>query len=65
MADPLLQGRFSAHSLQHTVAITAMCLQEQPNIRPLIGDVVVALEYLTSQAERLDARNGGSHTPPQ
>lgn len=49
MVDPLLQGRFPIRCLHHAIAITAMCLQDQPNFRPLIGDVVVALEYLASQ----------------
>ena len=51
LVDPLLQGCFSARSVHHVVAVTAMCLQEQANFRPLIGDIVVALEYLASQAE--------------
>ncbi|KAI4317037.1 hypothetical protein L6164_024949 [Bauhinia variegata] len=49
MVDPLLQGRFPLRCLHHAVAVTAMCLQEQPNFRPLISDIVVALEYLASQ----------------
>ncbi|KAF7850927.1 hypothetical protein BT93_L4842 [Corymbia citriodora subsp. variegata] len=58
LADPLLQARFPIRCLHHAIAITAMCLQEQPNFRPLIGDIVVALEYLAAQ-------NGGSraHSP--
>ncbi|KAI3424021.1 Protein kinase domain-containing protein [Psidium guajava] len=55
LADPLLQGRFPVRCLHHAIAITAMCLQEQPNFRPLIGDIVVALEYLATQT--------GSHSP--
>ncbi|XP_071698513.1 probable serine/threonine-protein kinase PBL21 [Rutidosis leptorrhynchoides] len=51
LADPLLQDRFPSRSMHHTVAIIAMCLQEQANFRPLIGDIVVALEYLACQAE--------------
>ncbi|KAI7755670.1 hypothetical protein M8C21_030945, partial [Ambrosia artemisiifolia] len=51
LADPLLQDRFPARCMHHVVAIIAMCLQEQANFRPLIGDIVVALEYLASQAE--------------
>ncbi|KAL8218379.1 hypothetical protein R6Q57_021752 [Mikania cordata] len=51
LVDPMLQGRFSVRSVHHVIAVTAMCLQEQANFRPLIGDIVVALEYLASQAE--------------
>ncbi|CAJ2642821.1 unnamed protein product [Trifolium pratense] len=50
MVDPLLQGRIPPRSLQQAIAITAMCLQEQPKVRPLISDIVVALEYLVSQS---------------
>lgn len=52
LVDPLLQGRFSARSIQHTIAVAGMCLQEQANFRPLIGDIVVALEYLASQTDK-------------
>lgn len=65
LVDPLLRGRFSTSSLHHTVAITAMCIQEQPTFRPLIGDIVVALEYLASQAESSEAARSGSRTPQQ
>lgn len=54
LADPLLHGHFPARCMHHAVAIIAMCLQEQANFRPLIGDIVVALEYLASQAETLE-----------
>ncbi|KAG6400194.1 hypothetical protein SASPL_137019 [Salvia splendens] len=60
MVDPLLEGRFSTRSLHHAVAITAMCLQEQASFRPLIGDIVLALEFLVSQAD--DSRRGRSHS---
>lgn len=59
IVDPLLEGRFSARSLHQAIAITVMCLQEQASFRPLISDIVVALEYLASQAE--DSRRGRSH----
>ncbi|KAK4489899.1 hypothetical protein RD792_000546 [Penstemon davidsonii] len=61
MVDPLLEGRFSARSLHHAVAITSMCLQEQASFRPLISDIVMALEYLASQAAD-DSRKGRSHS---
>lgn len=61
IVDPLLEGRFSARSLHHAIAITAMCLQEQASFRPLIGDIVMALEYLASQADESSHR-GRSHS---
>ncbi|KAG6438210.1 hypothetical protein SASPL_103147 [Salvia splendens] len=59
MVDPLLEGHFSVRCLHHAVAVTAMCLQEQANFRPLIGDIVLALEFLASQPE--DSWRGVSH----
>ncbi|KAL3619807.1 putative serine/threonine-protein kinase pbl21 [Castilleja foliolosa] len=59
MVDPLLQGGFSGKSIRHAVVITTMCLQEQAYARPVISDVVTALEYLASQAE--DCPKNDSH----
>ncbi|EPS58248.1 protein kinase, partial [Genlisea aurea] len=58
IVDPSLEGRFSTRSLHHAIAITAMCLQEQASFRPLITDIVLALEYLSSQAEDSAAKGG-------
>ncbi|KAH6782462.1 Protein kinase superfamily protein [Perilla frutescens var. hirtella] len=60
IVDPLLEGRFSARSLNQAIAITAMCLQEQASFRPLISDIVIALEYLASQAQ--DSRRARTHS---
>ncbi|CAO2826205.1 unnamed protein product [Amaranthus hypochondriacus] len=49
IADPTLQGRYPARGLYQALAVAAMCVQEQPNMRPLIADVVTALTYLASQ----------------
>lgn len=49
MADPVLQGKYPARGLYQALAVAAMCVQEQPTIRPLIADVVTALTYLASQ----------------
>lgn len=49
MADPALQGQYPARGLYQALAIAAMCVQEQPTMRPLIADVVTALSYLASQ----------------
>ncbi|RRT59528.1 hypothetical protein BHE74_00020973 [Ensete ventricosum] len=46
MADPLLEGKYPMKGLYQAVAVAAMCLQEEASIRPLISDVVVALEHL-------------------
>ncbi|KAJ0978184.1 hypothetical protein J5N97_013658 [Dioscorea zingiberensis] len=49
MADPVLQGQYPARGLYQALAVAAMCVQEQPTMRPLIADVVTALTYLASQ----------------
>lgn len=49
MADPLLQGQYPVRGLYQALAVAAMCVQEQPHMRPLIADVVTALTYLSSQ----------------
>lgn len=49
MADPVLQGQYPVRGLYQALAVAAMCVQEQPNMRPLIADVVTALSYLASQ----------------
>ncbi|WOH11667.1 hypothetical protein DCAR_0831157 [Daucus carota subsp. sativus] len=46
MADPLLMLDFSVKSLNQAIGIAAMCLQEEPTVRPFIGDVVTALSFL-------------------
>ncbi|KAF3455086.1 hypothetical protein FNV43_RR05534 [Rhamnella rubrinervis] len=49
MVDPLLQGHYPVRGLYQALAIAAMCVQEQTNMRPVISDVVIALNYLASQ----------------
>ncbi|KAL4558293.1 hypothetical protein LXL04_036491 [Taraxacum kok-saghyz] len=49
MADPELEGKYPVRGLYQALAIAAMCLQEQPNMRPLVADVVTALNYLATQ----------------
>lgn len=68
MADPMLQGQYPVRGLYQALAVAAMCVQEQPTLRPLIADVVTALSYLASQKfdpESHAVRNSrsGSSTP--
>lgn len=49
LADPSLQGRFPHRAFHQMVVITTMCLQEQPHVRPIVADVVVALTHVASQ----------------
>uniref|UniRef100_A0A7N0VI93 Protein kinase domain-containing protein n=1 Tax=Kalanchoe fedtschenkoi TaxID=63787 RepID=A0A7N0VI93_KALFE len=47
MADPLLKKQIPETGLNQVMAIAAMCLQEEPSARPLIGDVVAAFSFLS------------------
>ena len=47
MADPVLEGNYPLKGLYQALAIAAMCLQEEASVRPLISDVVIALEFLS------------------
>lgn len=47
MADPLLEGKYPIKGLYQALAVAAMCLQEEAATRPLISDVVTALEFLS------------------
>jgi len=49
LADPSLGKDFPVKGLFQALAIASMCLQEDPNIRPKIGDVVDALTFLSEQ----------------
>lgn len=49
MADPSLNGQYPVRGLYQALAIAAMCVQEEPNMRPLIADIVTALSFLASQ----------------
>lgn len=46
MADPLLEGNYPVKEFHQALAIANMCIQDEANTRPLISDVVTALEYL-------------------
>lgn len=51
MADPLLEGNCPQKCLYQALAIAAMCLQEEADTRPLMADVVTALEFLATPPE--------------
>ncbi|KAL6282094.1 hypothetical protein ACE6H2_013023 [Prunus campanulata] len=66
MADPLLGGKFPVKGLNQAVAIAAMCLNEEADCRPSMGDVVTSLEHLSLPIyDELDAKgasgNNGGH----
>ncbi|XP_047311638.1 serine/threonine-protein kinase PBS1-like [Impatiens glandulifera] len=63
LSDPRLEGRFPTRGLYQALAVASMCIQEQAAARPLIGDVVTALSYLSNQVydpiNRLKEERGG------
>lgn len=68
LVDPLMQGRFPRRCLNYAIAITAMCLNEEANFRPLISDIVIALEYLATQSntpESVGASSASCSSPRQ
>lgn len=48
MVDPSIKGDYPIRGLFQALAIAAMCVQEQPSMRPVIADVVMALDHLAS-----------------
>lgn len=54
LADPLLEGDFPVKSLNQTVAVAAMCLQDDASKRPLISDVVTALSFLGEGPDEIE-----------
>ncbi|WOL09750.1 serine/threonine-protein kinase CDL1-like [Canna indica] len=49
LVDPSLQGRYPPRAFHQLVVVTSMCLQEQAHVRPIIADVVVAIDHVASQ----------------
>ena len=49
MADPRLQGQFPRSGLTMVVEVASLCLQEDPTLRPSTGEIVQALDYLSSR----------------
>ncbi|XP_044465483.1 probable serine/threonine-protein kinase PBL7 [Mangifera indica] len=46
LADPMLRGQFSESTLKKALNVAFMCIQESPTLRPVIEEVVLALDYL-------------------
>ncbi|MED6182539.1 putative serine/threonine-protein kinase pbl5 [Stylosanthes scabra] len=63
MVDPLLEGKYPVRGLYQALAIAAMCLQEQPNMRPATADVVTALDFLASQKYDPQSTTPNSKSP--
>ncbi|KAL0298638.1 UNVERIFIED_CONTAM: putative serine/threonine-protein kinase PBL7 [Sesamum radiatum] len=68
IADPMLQGQYPASGLSQALAVAASCVQEQPDMRPHMADVVTALTCVASQkydpeTQPTQQPSSGSSTP--
>ncbi|CAE5956832.1 unnamed protein product [Arabidopsis arenosa] len=57
MVDPLLQGQYPVRGLYQALAISAMCVQEQPSMRPVEDAKLAERDF--SGIGVLDPRNSG------
>ncbi|RZR81794.1 hypothetical protein BHM03_00008093 [Ensete ventricosum] len=66
LVDPSLKGRYPPRAFHQLVVIASMCLQEQAHVRPIIADVVFALDHVASQpyVEGSDSKIMKSSTSP-
>ncbi|CAL9124636.1 unnamed protein product [Musa textilis] len=64
LADPSLQGLYPPRAFHQLVVITSMCLQEQAHVRPIIADVVVALDHVASQPYAAEPNSKDRNSPP-
>lgn len=62
MADPLLEGNYPLKGLYQALAVAAMCLQEEAATRPLMSDVVTALEYLANPKKAEGSMEDSTHS---
>ncbi|XP_008809102.1 probable serine/threonine-protein kinase PBL21 [Phoenix dactylifera] len=49
LADPLLEGCYPPRAFHQLVVVASMCLQDQAHVRPIMHDVVIALNHIASQ----------------
>jgi len=49
LVDARLEGKYPGSGLPMVIELTAMCLREEPHQRPNAGDIVEALEFLSSK----------------
>ncbi|KAF3528097.1 hypothetical protein DY000_02041563 [Brassica cretica] len=62
IVDPNLKGNYPLKGLHQALAIATMCLQEEAETRPFMGDVVTALEFLAKPIEVVDDTNNTDTT---
>ena len=64
IVDPNLKGNYPLKGLHQALAIATMCLQEEAETRPFMGDVVTALEFLARPIEVVDDTTNTDTTTP-
>ncbi|CAH8359106.1 unnamed protein product [Eruca vesicaria subsp. sativa] len=64
IVDPNLKGNYPLKGLHQALAIATMCLQEEAETRPFMGDVVTALEFLAKPIEVVDENTNTDTTTP-
>ncbi|KAK7290531.1 hypothetical protein RIF29_05022 [Crotalaria pallida] len=57
LVDPRLRGQYPGSSLKMAIELASMCLREEPRHRPEAGDIVLALDYLSSKQYAPKASN--------
>jgi len=55
----LLRGDYPEKSLNQAIAVAAMCLHEEPTVRPLMSDVITALSFLGASSN--SSNTGSNH----
>ncbi|KAE8709351.1 Serine/threonine-protein kinase [Hibiscus syriacus] len=65
LADPLLKGDYPCKGLHQAIAVAAMCLQEEANVRPQMSDVVTALSFLGTGPSSTEASSSNPSLEPE
>nr|WIL59830.1 nodulation protein [Melilotus officinalis] len=48
MVDPFIEEQYPVRGLYQALSVDFMCVLEDPDVRPLIADVVIAMNYIAS-----------------
>ncbi|XP_021754451.1 probable serine/threonine-protein kinase PBL21 isoform X2 [Chenopodium quinoa] len=64
IVDPRLRGKFPTRSARHLIAVTSMCLNDEPNLRPCMSDIVVALDYVANECQSPPSASSTAQSTP-
>nr|GLL42779.1 serine/threonine-protein kinase At3g07070-like isoform X1 [Ipomoea trifida] len=65
LLDPKLKGKAPEKSFKQAVAVAAICLEEDPEVRPLMTDVVSALSFLSEGLQEKGSDSPAASSPPE